>query len=263
MHPRWSLERNTVAIAGSFGGGVNTTGMYLGMYERGETCDVILMADPGAENPKTYRHRDEFSEWLVAHGFPPVTMVRDERRTLEQECLEKKTLPSIVIGMRSCSDKYKIRPQNKFLSEWQPAIDAWAAGEKVTKLVGFDAGEPWRIKEFESKKYQNRYPLVEWGWSRDECVEAIERHGLKVPPKSSCFFCPEMREWEIVDLKRDHPDLADRAIAMEHNNTALYGVKGLKRTTSFEAILDLYDRQGVLPVLNMPPRIPCVCYDGE
>ncbi len=50
---------------------------------------------------------------------------------------------------------------------------------------------------------------------------------------------------------------------MEHNNTAMYSVKGLKRTTSFEAIIDYYDRQGVLPILNMPARIPCTCFDGE
>lgn len=67
----------------------------------------------------------------------------------------------------------------------------------------------------------------------------------------------------IVDLNANHPDLSARAIGMERNNTALYGVKGLKRTTSFEAIIDFYDRQGVLPILNMPPRTPCGRFDGE
>lgn len=77
------------------------------------------------------------------------------------------------------------------------------------------------------------------------------------------FFCPEMQEYEIVELNAKHPDLAARAVAMERNNTAMHSVKGLKRTTSFEAILDYYDRQGVLPILNMPARVPCMCYDGD
>lgn len=247
----------------SFGGGVNSTAMLLGMYERQIPCDLILFADTGGEKPETYHHRDEFSKWLVNHGYPEIITVREERWTLEQDCLNRKRLPSIVLGLRDCSDKWKIRPQNRYVSQWQPAIDVWDKGEKIVKFIGFDAGEPWRANDHENKKYDYKYLLIEWGWQREECIETIQKHGLCVPSKSSCFFCPEMREWEIVDLKNDHPELAERAIAMEHNNTTLYGVKGLKRTTSFEAILDFYDRQGTLPILNMPPRIPCVCYDGE
>ena len=247
----------------SFGGGVNSTAMLIGMYERGIPCDLILFADTGGEKPETYTHREEFSMWLVEHGYPAIVTVREERWTLEQECLDKHTLPSIVTGMRSCSDKFKMRPQKRYVAELPQAMETWKRGESITRYIGFDAGEPWRVREAESARYVNRFLLVEWGWAREECVAAIERHGLAVPVKSSCFFCSEMQENEIVNLQRDHPELASRAIAMEHNNTAMHSVKGLKRITSFEAILDFYDRQGVLPILNMPARIPCMCYDGE
>lgn len=247
----------------SFGGGVNSTAMLLGMYERQIPADLILFADTGGEKPETYRHRDEFSGWLYSHGYPTIVTVRDENQTLEHECIAKNTLPSIVVGMRSCSDKYKMRPQKRYVAELPEAKAIWDRKEAITRFIGFDAGEPWRMKDAESARYVNRFLLIEWEWSREECVASIERHGLSVPAKSSCFFCPEMQEWEIVELNKNHPDLALRAIQMERNNTALYGVKGLKRTTSFEAIIDFYDRQGTLPILNMPPRIPCVCYDGE
>ena len=246
----------------SFGAGVNSTAMLIGMYERGIPADMILFADTGGEKPNTYAHRNEFSEWLVKHGYPEIKTVQDGNRTLEQECLEKHTLPSIVVGMRSCSDKYKIRPQNRYLASLPEVVDIWASNERLAKFIGFDAGEPWRVKDSPSQRYENHFPLIEWEWAREECVAAIERHGLKIPPKSSCFFCPEMTEHEIIELKQEYPDLAARAIAMEHNNSALYGVKGLKRKTSFEAIIDYYERQGELPLLNMPSRIPCMCYDG-
>ena len=247
----------------SFGGGVNSSAMLVGMYERGIAADLILFADTGGEKPETYRHRDEFSGWLVRHGFPHIKTVRDERQTLEHECVSENTLPSIVVGMRSCSDKYKMRPQKRFIAELDKAKKIWTSGGSVTRFIGFDAGEPWRIKEAESKRYVNRFLLIEWGWGREECADALERHGLSVPAKSSCFFCPEMQEWEIVELSQKHPELALRAIQMERGNTKLHGVKGLKRTTSFEAIIDFYNRQGELPILNMPSRIPCMCYDGD
>ena len=247
----------------SFGGGVNSTAMLLGMYERGISADLILFADTGGEKPETYAHRDEFSAWLVAHGYPEIVTVREKRWTLEQECLSNHTLPSIVTGMRSCSDKFKMRPQKRYVAELPKAKESWDRGEAITRLIGFDAGEPWRVKDSESGRYVNRFLLIEWEWAREECLAAIERHGLNIPPKSSCFFCPEMQEWEIVDLKNQYPELAKRAVDMEHGNTAMYGVKGLKRTTSFEAIIDFYDRQGELPILNMPSRLPCICFDGD
>ena len=247
----------------SFGAGVNSTAMLLGMYERSIPADQILFADTGGEKPSTYAHRDAFSKWLVAHGYPAIVTVREERWTLEEECLANHTLPSIVTGTRSCSDKFKIRPQQRHLASLPEAQSLWAMNLSVTRFIGFDAGEPWRVRESESHRYVNRFLLIEWGWDRDACVDAFARHNLPLPPKSSCFFCPEMTEREIVALSHEYPDLAARAIVMEHNNTTLYGVKGLKRTHSFEQVIDYHERQGVLLVLNQPPRLPCICFDGE
>lgn len=255
-------------VVASFGRGVNSTAMLIRIVMEGIVDlipDQILSADPGGEWPESYAHEAEFSKWLVARGMPAIIRVQDDRRTLEEECLEAHTLPSIVTGMRSCSDKYKIRPQNRHVAVWPMAVEAWERGSKVTKLVGFDAGEPWRAKDWDSKRYVVRYPLIEWGWDRDDCVKAIEAAGLAVPRKSSCWYCPEMSEWEILDLRDEHPELLERALAMERGNTKLVQIKGLGRDVSWQQIVDYHRDQGVLEGM-MPPRadrIPCVCFDGE
>jgi hypothetical protein len=246
----------------SIGGGVNSTGLVCGAYEKGVRIDLNLFSDPGGEKPETYRHLELLDKWLVSHGMPGVTWVKHPTETLEGQCISNQTLPSIVVGFRSCSDHFKIRPQNRFLKTWKPAIDAWGRGERVTKLVGFDAGEPWRAKDFSDKRYEVRFPLIEWGWDRDACVAAIERHGLEVPAKSSCFFCPEMRESEILELRDNNPQLFARALAMEANNSKLVTIKGLARTYSWKQLADYDASQGQL----FPPRaerLPCVCFDGE
>jgi hypothetical protein len=258
----------------SFGGGVNSTAMLAGILERNDAQLIpalILFADTGGEKPETYAHLELMSAWVTKHlGLSAgITVVREERFTLEQECLSAKTLPSIVTAMRSCSDKFKIRPQNRFMSKWKPALDAWDAGHKVTKLVGFDAGEPWRAKDYSDHKYTVRFPLIEWGWGRDECIAAIERAAIPVPPKSSCFFCPEMREQEIVELERDHPDLLDRALAIERNAKAgkLVRIAGLARTHSWEQVINFHRDQVLLDGTTLlaprAERTPCVCFDGE
>lgn len=242
-----------MATVASFGGGVNSTAMLIGMYELGELKpDLILFADTGGEKSETYQHVLAMNDWLHDRHWPRIMTVREERFTLEQECLTAHTLPSIVFGMRSCSDKFKIRPQERYLK---------ALGiTEHTKLIGFDANESHRVGSFPSPR---RYPLIEWGWGREECIAAIRRSGLKIPPKSSCFFCPEMKEQEILSLGRTDPELLKRALAMERNATKLIHIKGLARTHSWQQVIEFHRDQ---TTMLMPPRanhIPCMCYDGE
>lgn len=244
----------------SFGGGANSAAMLIEMARRGVRPDLITFADTGGELPETLAFVAAFSDWLLDHGMPPVVTVSDGRTTLEREVREANTLPSLVFGFRSCSDKYKVRPQERYLKQWQPALDAWAAGGKVVKLIGYDAGESHRIANYDDKRFLVAYPLVEWGWRRKECVAVVEAAGLR-PAKSACFFCPASRRGEVLRLAKTHPDLFARAVEMERNASAATTVKGLGRhwswadlVTADEAQLKMFD--------ELPDPVPCGCYDG-
>jgi hypothetical protein len=266
-------ESLTVA---SYGGGVNSTAMLIGMHAKGERVDLVLFADTGGETPDTMEYVAKFSRWLAAKGMPPIMAVRkttkkagrfrgaNEELTLERMCLEQKVLPSVAYGMKSCSLKFKKEPQDEYLSAWTPAIDAWAAGLKVTKLIGFDAGEPWRQKDSPDPRFTNRFPLIEWGWDREECIEQIASAGLCVPPKSSCFFCPNMTEIEVLRLRDRHPDLMTRALEMEANAVATPGstIKGLGRNVSWKQIIE-YDATQMAFIPRSMPTLPCECWDGD
>jgi hypothetical protein len=235
-------------IVASFGGGVNSTAMLIGMVERGERCDLILFADTGGEKPHTYAHVLEFSEWLVAHEMPNITTVKSPTVTLEQDCLTRHALPSVAYGFKTCSQRFKAAPQEKFLNG--------LGVKEYTKLIGFDADEPQRAKPYPG----NRYPLIEWGWGRDECIEAITRAGVTQPEKSACFFCPSSKKPEIMELRRQYPELAARAVAME-KNAELTSVKGLGRSFAWG---DLYAADDAQQKLFPEVRIEqdCGCYDG-
>jgi len=249
----------------SFGGGVNSAAMLIGMHERGERPDAILFADTGSEKPHTYEFVTIMSRWLVDHGMPAVTMVhgwtdKSMYSSLEDNCLKQNMLPSLAYGFKSCSHKYKKAPQEKWANNWPVAKELWAAGGKVTKSLGIDIDEERRAQIPEDNKYTYRYPLIEWGWDRKDCLQAIKDAGLPNPGKSACFFCPGSKKSEIRDLQRRYPELADRAIAME-KNANLDTVKGLGRAFSWESFLKADNAQGKLfpEVLE----IDCMCYDGE
>ena len=165
---------------------------------------------------------------------------RDGKRlTLEDECLQSCSLPSIAYGFKRCSLKHKIGPQEKFCNHYPPCQKAWAAGKRVVKFIGYDAGEGYRsdkvlLGDLADRKYSKWYPLMEWGWTRDDCIRQIEAAGLPQPGKSSCFFCPSMKPDEITALREQHPDLFRRALALEDNaRKNLKTVKGLGRNYSW------------------------------
>lgn len=247
-------------LVANIGGGVNSSAMLVEFAERGIIPDLSLFADTGAEKRETYEHIQLLSDWCVAHGLPPIITVsyRGPYGDIEADCLAKGTLPSIVFGYKKCSLKWKRDPQDKHIGQWQPAIDAWAAGKKVIKAIGYDADESHRGQVKEDEKFRYWHPLQEWDFGRNECIRSIERAGLKVPTKSACFFCPSMHPEEIMALPTD---LAERAIEIERkaapNNTT---IKGLGRDFAWEDLLR--GRISLQQARSAPRAVACECYDG-
>lgn len=252
------LERRMSVV--SYGGGTNSTALLIGLLERGEIPDAITFADTGAERPETYAHVQAVNEWCISKGLPSIEVVKKGGRveTLEENCLRMNMLPSLAYGFKGCSHKYKIEPQEKWANNDDRCKAVWKSGGKVTKLIGYDADEHHRAKIPEDKKYIYRYPLVDWDWGRDECIEAISRAGLCQPGKSACFFCPSTKPAEIRAMAETHPDLIARALAME-SNAQLTSVKGLGRSFAWA---DLLATEDMFASEYHNIEQACGCYDG-
>lgn len=251
-------------IVVSFGGGVNSAAMLVGMKQRNMRPDAILFADTGGEKPHTYDFIASLQPVLEKWEFPPITTVSygDNYRykTLYDNCIGEKMLPSLAYGYKSCSQKWKRSPQERWAKSWQPAIDWWASGGKIKKAIGYDLSETHRAKIPNDAQYEYWYPLVEWKWDRKDCDAAIKSYGLTNPGKSSCFFCPASKKKEILDLQKNYPNLLQQALDMEKNAVTTH-VVGLGRNWSWTAFINQENHQGKLfPELN---DMPCDCYDGE
>lgn len=249
-------------IVVSYGMGTNSTAVFVGMHERGIKPDLILAANTGGEFPHIYDYLAQINTWLLSVGFPLVTMVQVTGELLEANCLRRKALPAIAYGFKSCSQRWKIEPQQKFLNNYAPAQEVLKRKEKIVRAIGYDYGEQRRARppaDDEIKKYENWFPLIDWKWDREDCIAAIERAGLPQPGKSSCFFCPNMDDSEVRQMNEQYPELALRAIEMERN-ADLDVLVGLGRDWSWESLL----KNGEL--FEFPKRkkdMPCGCYDGD
>lgn len=234
---RLGIPNDGAPVVASWGAGVDSTAMLVAMKHRGIIPDAILFADTGGEKPETYDYIDEIAPWLEHWGAPPVTCVRKlpsprvSYTTLEGNCLANETLPSLAFGRHSCSLKWKGDVLDQTLvgvargpnarPGWRPALDAWARGQKVIKLIGYDSGRADQRRRrripSEDARYRYVFPLQVLGWTRPECIEAIAGEGLPVPLKSACFFCPASKTWELWWLAGAHPSLFLRALEIERN----------------------------------------------
>ena len=72
-----------------YGGGTDSTAMLVGLWQHHVPVDLILFADPGAEQPHTYHYLRIMDQWLREHGMPGITRVwytdrQGQRLTLEE-----------------------------------------------------------------------------------------------------------------------------------------------------------------------------------
>lgn len=252
MEKRLNGDRTRMMVA--YGGGVNSTAMLIEMYRRGVIPDVTLFSDTGGERPETMLAVQRMSEWCVQRGMPEIITLRSPNTTLYDDCVARKSLPSLAYGYRSCSIRFKQEPQEKFLNNWQEK------GEIIYRCIGFDYKEFHRIRVSENpNKWINAYPLVEWKINRDRCIEIVAEERIEAI-KSSCFFCPAMKPREVIQLGEEHPELLDKALAMEER-ADLHTVKGLGRTWSWADLINNHGNQLTLECEG-ESDVPCLCWDG-
>jgi hypothetical protein len=265
------LPASNVPVMVAYGAGVDSTAMLIELVESGVRIDIVLFADTGSEKPATYAYLELFREWLAARGVTLIVVRYQPKnyknfppyRSLDENCFTNGTLPSISFGFSSCSQKWKIEPQNRWTEQWAPARLAWSAGSKVIKLIGYDCSPA------DAKRYAHReghvddrfvygYPLRELGWCREDCEARIRAAGLPVPPKSACSMCGAMKPWEVHTLP---PEQLRRIVLMEARAAPRLrqieglwrnGVKGTRGAEKRPGrITDYIRQQGLLPAAEI------------
>lgn len=241
----------------SYGSGVDSTALLVGLHRRGVRPDLIVFADPGSEWPESYEVLLAVSRW-VASVWPglSITVVRTETvrapySTLEGNCLANDTLPTFAFGGHTCSSRWKQEPIDKYVASLTsgPVASALRDGRPVVRAIGYDDSKADRCRFVKASRRSQTagdsrwvfwYPLQDWGWERERCkdeitseedlaallVEAIDQ---PYPVKSSCWFCPAARPSELEHLARTHPDLAIRAAVLEYRaRTGKHGLDSVQ-----------------------------------
>tara|TARA_B100001971_G_scaffold112248_1_gene103304 strand:- start:1130 stop:2209 length:1080 start_codon:yes stop_codon:yes gene_type:complete len=212
----------------SLGAGVQSSTMAL-MSAVGyiEPCDYALFSDTGNEPAEVY----EWLDWL--ENELPFEVVRVSAGNLADDSLRlrqhqtkhgvyaKNMIPAYVLqpdgskGLlgRRCTGDYKVIPIQR---EIKLRLGGRKRGKRMAESwLGISTDEAHRMKPSREKSIVNRWPLIEKGISRQDCLVWMRAKGYPQPPRSACYFCPFHSDKEWIRLATEAPDDFRRAVVFE------------------------------------------------
>lgn len=181
----------------SLGAGVQSSTLAL-MIARGELppVDCAIFADTGWEPKAVY----QWLNWLETQL--PFPVYRVSIGNLREDTLAKsatgKRVASVPwhtlsprgeqgMGRRQCTADYKLRPLQRKVVE---LMDGKRPKGGCEMLIGISMDEVWRMKPSRVQYIVNKFPLIEKGITRQQCLRWMEERQYPKPPKSSCIGCP-------------------------------------------------------------------------
>lgn len=234
----------------SLGAGVQSSCMSL-MAAAGEITPMpvaAIFADTQAEPKSVYTWLD----WLEKQLPFPVRRVT--RGSLTDESLRlrnhqskghglwaKSLIPAFILNRdgskgimgRQCTYSYKVEQ----LEKASRRIAGVVRGQKTIaaiQWIGISRDEVYRMKPSRVAWLEHRWPLVDLGMNRHDCLKWMEKSGFPKPPRSACIYCPFHSDAEWKRLKEQEPDEFQRAVKYEMD---LQAVKALTDNQSGKPFL--------------------------
>ncbi len=140
------------------------------------------------------------------------------------------TAARVQIGMirRQCTTEYKVKPiQRKVRAFLGITRKRSPAVPVVEQWIGISLDEAIRMKPSREPWLRNRWPLVEMGMTRQDCLRWLEKHQYPLPPKSACIGCPFHSDSCWREIRDQDPQGWDDAVAVDKAiRTGLRGIRG-------------------------------------
>jgi hypothetical protein len=186
----------------SYGGGVQSRAI-LRFIKDGiiEKPDLVIFADTHDEPKEVYQGIKEDQDFCKAMGLELVVV--SQGRLSEVDRWGGLFIPAYTVsqatgkkGMlnRQCTQRFKVVPMRRYLrSQGVKSAEMW---------LGISTDEITRMKPSNVKWLTNKFPLIDAGLSRDDCIKRLSKEGI-VPAKSACVFCPYHSASEWAQIKRD------------------------------------------------------------
>lgn len=175
--------------------------------------DAAVNADTTWESFLTYQYAKKWTPWLEEHDVNVVTVTprKNEIMLGENKVVDIPAFTHSPKGKgqirRQCTGGWKIVPIRRWLQKNRMKLP-------VEMMIGISTDEALRMKPSGVKYVNNVWPLIDLGMSRKDCEKYLDAHGIEVPTKSACVFCPyhNFGEWRRI---KETPEDWARAVQVD------------------------------------------------
>lgn len=185
----------------SYGAGVQTRAMLLLALDGAlPKPDHVVFADTQAEPQEVYQAVEEDKAACERAGIPFRVVTHGDLSATDK--WGGLFIPAFTLnergegGMlrRQCTQRFKVAPIRKLVRELGATAES-----PVEMWLGISTDEVVRVKPSDVRYAVHRWPLIELGLSRDDCVNLLSERGI-TPAKSACVFCPyhSASEWRRI-----------------------------------------------------------------
>lgn len=222
--------------------------------------DYAIHADTGHEMSGTYAHARKCAPWLEERGVKVVTVHPTRNDVVREDWSASVLIPafSSEVGdgrgqvKRQCTHDWKIMPIRRFI---RSVLGDSIRPGSVELIQGISFDEWDRMRTSDVQYITNVYPLVDKRIKRADCILWLERHGLDVPPKSACTFCPYHSLGGWKELKRrggsDWQEAVEVDTAIRHKRSLGAGKPGHEVQKGIELYVHPY-RKPLAEAVSIP-----------
>lgn len=218
--------------------------MLLRLLELSWPIDEVIFCDTYKEFPAMYEHVAKIHA-LVEQSNIKFTELRAEKDfdyyMFEHQPKRKNAKYAGLLGYswagartRWCSQLLKLSVIDSYINSI----------ENVVQYVGIAADETYRLERKITQRGERVYPLVEWGWTEQDCLDycyslgynwdGLYQHFKRV----SCWCCPLKSLDELRNMRKYYPELWQQLIEMDNRTwrqyRADYSVEQLDKRFAFE-----------------------------
>lgn len=234
----------------SLGGGVQSSVLALMAAEGAikPMPDYAVFADTGWEPDGVYRHLEWLSERL------PFPVRRVSRSNIREDILSGtnstgqafSSIPVYVrsldgktgIARRQCTREYKLAPIEAEVRDLLGLgfREQTPKGMFVELWIGISRDEIIRMKPSRQPWMEHRWPLVDMGFTRDDCKAWFgERYPSRTLPRSACIGCPYHTDAEWTEMRRDDPVAWEDAVLVDN------ALRSTERAKKFDGEMYLHN----------------------
>ena len=195
----------------AFSGGKDSTAMLLRLLELGKPVDKIMFADTTLEFPEMYSWIKKIEKLINKE----ITVVKSS-----------KSFDSWFYGIpkRGAAGKRGLIrgfPLKAFPCYWtreakvKPMEKEQGKGNIIYIGIAKDEEKRSKAKQYVGRTNEYRFPLVDWGWTEQDCINYLEEKGLKHPlidrfKRTGCWLCPKQNKHSLKSLYLYYPKLWEK-----------------------------------------------------